>query len=318
MQTAFSTRIPDGFMAAMCLEDEKPHRGVPTRKSAPYQGQSVCNSTTALGLQSTAVVNRIGSRSTGKERDTESGNDYMFARYYNSATGRFLSPDWSAKEEPVPYAKLDNPQSLNLYGYVLNNPLGKADPDGHDPWQWALPGGGVLAGAEAGAAGGLPGGPVGWAVGATIGAAAVLLHEIPLPKGPATDGFGVEGCMACAAAPSASHVQAGQKDADFVVTPGGTVVATDPGRVRDSLSNAPGVKTTPVTGPKGETGTIQTPVQTPNGPVDVRTMDGSTSHGPRTVITHPGTNSPKTPDGKATSDKNDNHIPNDHDRPGAP
>ena len=30
---------------------------------------------------------------TGKERDTESGNDYMFARYYNSATGRFLSPD---------------------------------------------------------------------------------------------------------------------------------------------------------------------------------------------------------------------------------
>jgi len=132
MQTAFSTRIPDGFMAAMCLEDEKPHRGVPTRKSAPYQGQSVCNSTTALGLQSTAVVNRIGSRSTGKERDTESGNDYFGARYYNSATGRFLSPDWSAKEEPVPYAKLDNPQSLNLYSYVLNNPLSHVDPDGHE------------------------------------------------------------------------------------------------------------------------------------------------------------------------------------------
>lgn len=69
---------------------------------------------------------------TGKERDTESGNDYMLARYYNSATGRFLSPDWSAKEEPVPYAKLDNPQSLNLYSYVGNNPMGKADPDGHD------------------------------------------------------------------------------------------------------------------------------------------------------------------------------------------
>ena len=42
-----------------------------------------------------------------------------------------MSPDWSAKEDPVPYAKLDNPQSLNLYGYVLNNPLGMADPDGH-------------------------------------------------------------------------------------------------------------------------------------------------------------------------------------------
>ena len=53
-------------------------------------------------------------RCTGKERDTESGNDYFGARYYASSMGRFLSPDWSAKAEPVPYAKLDNPQSLNL------------------------------------------------------------------------------------------------------------------------------------------------------------------------------------------------------------
>jgi RHS repeat-associated protein len=69
---------------------------------------------------------------TGKERDAESGNDYMFARYYNSATGRFLSPDWSVKIDPVPYAKLGNPQSLNLYSYVLNNPLSNVDPDGHE------------------------------------------------------------------------------------------------------------------------------------------------------------------------------------------
>jgi hypothetical protein len=45
-----------------------------------------------------------------------------------------MSPDWSAKEDPVPYAILDDPQSLNLYGYVRNNPLSKADPDGHCPW----------------------------------------------------------------------------------------------------------------------------------------------------------------------------------------
>jgi len=69
--------------------------------------------------------------STGKERDTESGNDYFLARYYNSNTGRFLSPDWSATEDPVPYANLDNPQSLNLYSYVLNNPLSRDDPNGH-------------------------------------------------------------------------------------------------------------------------------------------------------------------------------------------
>jgi uncharacterized protein RhaS with RHS repeats len=45
--------------------------------------------------------------------------------------GRWMSPDWSAKYEPVPYAKLDDPQSLNLYAYVLNNPLTGIDPDGH-------------------------------------------------------------------------------------------------------------------------------------------------------------------------------------------
>jgi RHS repeat-associated protein len=70
--------------------------------------------------------------STGKERDSESGNDYFGARYYASSMGRWLSPDWSAKEEPVPYAKLDDPQSLNLYGYLSNNPLSGVDADGHD------------------------------------------------------------------------------------------------------------------------------------------------------------------------------------------
>ena len=68
---------------------------------------------------------------TGKERDTESGNDYFGARYYASTMGRFMSPDWSAKVEPVPYAKLDDPLSLNLYAYVRNNPLARFDADGH-------------------------------------------------------------------------------------------------------------------------------------------------------------------------------------------
>jgi RHS repeat-associated protein len=73
---------------------------------------------------------------TGKERDQESGNDYFGARYYSSRMGRFLSPDWAAKEEPVPYAKIDDPQTLNLYQYMRNNPLGGVDADGH---QVAIP-----------------------------------------------------------------------------------------------------------------------------------------------------------------------------------
>jgi hypothetical protein len=45
--------------------------------------------------------------------------------------GRFMSPDWSATPDAVPYASLSNPQTLNLYSYAGNNPLSKTDPDGH-------------------------------------------------------------------------------------------------------------------------------------------------------------------------------------------
>src|ERR1700733_10053796 len=88
-------------------------------------------SSNTLGIKGSLYDGDAGSRSTGKERDAESGNDYFDARYYSSAMGRFMSPDWSAQEEPVPYAKLDDPQTLNLYSYVENNPLWKPDPDGH-------------------------------------------------------------------------------------------------------------------------------------------------------------------------------------------
>jgi RHS repeat-associated protein len=71
---------------------------------------------------------------TGKERDIESGLDYFPARYYNSYVGRWMTPDYNAADDdldPVPYADLNNPQSLNLYSYVQNNPLSHKDADGH-------------------------------------------------------------------------------------------------------------------------------------------------------------------------------------------
>lgn len=75
-----------------------------------------------------------------RQRDTESGLDYFGARYYSNGLGRFLSPDWESKPDPVPYASLEDPQSLNLYSYVGNDPLAHADSDGHIGKQFQLSG----------------------------------------------------------------------------------------------------------------------------------------------------------------------------------
>ena len=66
-----------------------------------------------------------------KERDTETGNDDFGARYYTSRFGRWLSADWSNVPVPVPYANLTNPQTLNLYAMVSDDPESFADLDGH-------------------------------------------------------------------------------------------------------------------------------------------------------------------------------------------
>jgi RHS repeat-associated protein len=63
---------------------------------------------------------------TGQIHDQETGNDYFNATYYSNSTGRFLSPDPSG----LTYADPTNPQSLNLYSYVNNNPLFFLDPSG--------------------------------------------------------------------------------------------------------------------------------------------------------------------------------------------
>jgi hypothetical protein len=86
-----------------------------------------------------------------------------------------MSPDWANKPEAVPYSSLGDPQSLNLFGYVGNNPLSRRDPDGHCPWCLAVAGGGVLADESPLVAAG----PVGWAViGATaLGIGGYALYE---------------------------------------------------------------------------------------------------------------------------------------------
>ncbi|HWZ99247.1 MAG TPA: RHS repeat-associated core domain-containing protein [Candidatus Dormibacteraeota bacterium] len=80
---------------------------------------------------STVTTNRY--KFTGKERDSESGLDDFDARFYSSSMGRFTIPDWTSNAVDVPYADFGNPQSLNLYTYVKNNPLNLTDVDGHGP-----------------------------------------------------------------------------------------------------------------------------------------------------------------------------------------
>ena len=65
---------------------------------------------------------------TGKERDSESGNDYFGARYYASSMGRWMSPDPSMEG-----AILELPQTWNKYSYEYNRPLYGTDPDGRCP-----------------------------------------------------------------------------------------------------------------------------------------------------------------------------------------
>lgn len=101
-----------------------------------------------------------------------------------------------------------------------------------------------------------------------------------------------------------SSVKSGKKT-DFIVTPDGVSVPKSQSQMRKGFDDAGFPKTNATQ--TSEKGVIHT-VPTKNGKVDVRTMEGSSKHPQRAVITHPGTNSPKTPSGKATRDKRDNHI----------
>ncbi|MFZ5875343.1 MAG: toxin TcdB middle/N-terminal domain-containing protein [Nitrospirota bacterium] len=66
----------------------------------------------------------ISHKFTGQRLDSSTGLYFYNARYYDPVLGRFVQPD-----RIVPNPR--NPQSLNRYSYVDNNPLNYTDPTGH-------------------------------------------------------------------------------------------------------------------------------------------------------------------------------------------
>jgi RHS repeat-associated protein len=206
----------------------------------------------------------VNNKFTGKLRDNETGLDWFGARYFSGAQGRFTTPDWSAKPQPVPYADLTDPQTLNLYGYVRNNPLNKDDPDGHwDPGQtvsdaWET-GTGYVRGAAASLSYGLVGGPKSTdspqsRVGQALGTSAVGIEGIKhMVAG------GTKATIAMAAAPE-TGVSALAVPGAVVEAVAGAVVTVGAVKNAVALASTPmESRSNPLSGQPGSTSTTTQP-----------------------------------------------------------
>jgi RHS repeat-associated protein len=86
--------------------------------------------TAARGYAADSVKQKF----TGYERDAETNLNFAEARYHSDTQGRFTSIDPLSSS-----AKLTDPQSLNRYSYVGNNPVVFSDPSGMDKTHMSMP-----------------------------------------------------------------------------------------------------------------------------------------------------------------------------------
>ncbi len=113
-----------------------------TRLRTNYQGHTAAlESSLAFGdgFQQTVWIpwaDQDNDQFAGQEYDAETGTDHATFRQYGAAQGRWMSPD----QYDGSY-DFSNPQSLNRYSYVLNNPFSYTDPSGLD----CVPGGSLPA-----------------------------------------------------------------------------------------------------------------------------------------------------------------------------
>jgi hypothetical protein len=106
MQLAASPAFYEPPLAAMPQLAENSRQGFSTKYPAWKPGPNVCNSTVVIGMRAGLVLECV--RKTYR------------ARYYNPATGRFLS------EDPIGFAG----SGTNFYAYAADNPISYRDPTG--------------------------------------------------------------------------------------------------------------------------------------------------------------------------------------------
>ena len=130
MNPAPSPAFYEPPLAAKPQLREKPHQGLPSKNPTWNQGPNVCNFTVTLGLRATVVENGVG--------------ETYSARYYNPATGRFLSRDPEGDDaadgdfvDPEG-DDLTNPSGLHKYLYANGDPANYVDPDGQYAAEYPL------------------------------------------------------------------------------------------------------------------------------------------------------------------------------------